>query len=199
MDTVPSSPRRPHSAQLLLDAARELLAEQPASEVTVREIAGRAGVQHTLIRRHFGSRDGLVMSVVAETLSQFAAAVASARDLTAAVRVGFDQFSTNLALTSGMAMLVVGRDVEELARYPLADAYEAQLLGAGVDPARAREAAVVVLALMSGWMVGERFWLGMAGCGDDPRAGREVVEQAVWALIDAAMNDPDTDPERSNR
>jgi TetR/AcrR family transcriptional regulator, repressor for neighboring sulfatase len=187
------------SAQLLLDAARELLAEKPAPEVTVREIAGRAGVQHALIRRHFGGRDALLRLVVAETLSQFATAVTSAGDLAAALRVGFEQFSTNLAITSGMAMLVVGHDLGELARYPLADAYEAQLLRAGVDSRRARDTAVIVIALMSGWMVGQRFWLGMARRGDDAQAGVEMVEQAVWAVIDRAMDDTNTTSGGSQR
>lgn len=190
MDTEVEQPcSRPPSAQLLLDAARELLARRPAPEVTIREIAARAGVQHALIRRHFGSRDGLVRLVVAETLSQFAAAVAAAPDLAAALAVGLEQFASDLALTSGMAMLVVGEDVGELARYPLADAYESQLLRAGVDPRRARDTAVMVIALMSGWMVGQRFWLGMSGRGDDPKAGLAMVEHAVWALIDRAMDD----------
>jgi AcrR family transcriptional regulator len=183
---------RPPSVQLLLDAARELLAEKPAPEVTIREIAARAGVQHALIRRHFGSRDGLVTVVVGETLSRFAAAVASAPDLAAALRVGLEQFSTNLTLTSGMAMLVLREDVGEFAHYPLADAYQAQLLRAGVDSGRARDTAVMVIALMSGWMVGQRFWLGMAGHRDDAPAGLELVDQAVWAIIDRAMNDTNT-------
>lgn len=199
VDTLPVARGRPASAQLLLEAARELLAEKPAPELTIREIAARAGVQHTLIRRHFGSRDGLVTLVVAETLSQFAATVASARDLAAAVRVGLEQFSTNQALTSGMAVLVVGRRVGALSRYPLADAYEAQLLRAGVAPDRARDTAVMVIALMSGWMVGQRFWLGMAGDSDDLRRGSELVEQAVWTLIDGAMSATDPPIEGSSR
>lgn len=189
MDTTDVADGRSSSVQLLLDAARELLAEKPAPEVTIREIAARAGVQHALIRRHFGSRDGLVTVVVAETLSQFAAAVASAPDLAAALRVGLEQFSTNLTLSSGMAMLVVRQDVGELPHYPLADAYQAQLLRAGVESGRARDTAVMVIALMSGWMVGQRFWLGMAGRLDDARAGLELVDQALWAIIDRAMND----------
>jgi AcrR family transcriptional regulator len=193
------APGRPPSAQLLLEAARGLLAEKPAPEVTIREIAARAGVQHTLIRRHFGSRDALVTLVVAETLSQFAATVASARDLAAALRVGLEQFSTSQALTSGMAVLVVGQHVGALPRYPLADAYEAQLLRAGVDPDRARDTAVMVIALMSGWMVGQRFWLGMGGHSDDPRRGSELVEQAVWALIDRAMSATDPPIEGSSQ
>jgi TetR/AcrR family transcriptional regulator, repressor for neighboring sulfatase len=189
IDTQAGTPPadRPHSAQRLLDAARELLAEKPAPDLTVREIAARAGVQHALIRRHFGSRDGLLARVVAETLAQFAAAVDAAPDFAAALAVGLEQLTTNRALTSGMAMLVVGRRIGDVVSYPLADAYEAQLLRAGVDPGRARDTAVVVISLMSGWAVGEGFWLGMSGRGNDPPGGREIVERAVGAIVDQAL------------
>jgi AcrR family transcriptional regulator len=189
MDTQASPVLGPPSAKRLFEATRELLAEQPATELTVRQIAARAGVQHTLIRRHFGSRDALLAFVVAETLSQFAAAVDAAPDLTTAVDTGLEQFRTNRALTSGMAVLVVGQGLGELERYPLADAYEAQLLRAGIARGRARDTAVMVIAVMSGWAVGVRFWIGMADRGDDPSAGHEIVGRAVWALIDEATND----------
>jgi AcrR family transcriptional regulator len=191
MDTSLSASLEPPSARRLFEAARELLAEKPATELTVRQIAARAGVQHTLIRRHFGSRDALLALVVAETLSQFAEAVAAAPDLGAAVRTGVEQFSTNRALTSGMAVLVLGHGLGDLDRYPLADAYEAQLTRAGVDPRRARDTAVVVIAVMSSWAVGAGFWLSMARRAEDPGGGRELVEPAVWAVINQAT--PHTD------
>ncbi len=192
MDTSSPPAGPPHSAHRLLEATRELLAEKPAAELTVRGIAARAGVQHTLIRRHFGSRDALLAWVVAETLAQFAAAVGAAPDLAAALAVSLDQFTTNRALASGMAVLIVGRGMDDVGRYPLADAVEAQLRRAGVDPERARDTAVVIISLMSGWAVGERFWLGMAGRRDDSRAGREIVEQAVWAIVDQARHETNT-------
>jgi AcrR family transcriptional regulator len=176
----------PPSAQRLFEAVRDLLAEKPATDLTVREIAARAGVQHTLIRRHFGSRRTLLTLVVAETLSQFATAVEAAPDLAGAVEVGLEQFGTNQALTSGMAVLVVGHDITTFASYPLADAYEAQLVRAGVAPDRARDTATVVIALMAGWAIGQPFWLGMAGRRDDPRTVRDTIERAVWAVIDHA-------------
>jgi AcrR family transcriptional regulator len=198
VDTDPTPVLRPRSAQRLFEAARELLAEKPAAELTVREIAARAGVQHTLIGRHFGGRDALLALVVAEALARFAAAVDAAGDLAAALRVGLEQFSTNRALASGMAVFVVGHDVGELARYPLADAYEGQLLRAGMGPGQARDTAVMVIALMSGWVVGQRFFLGMAGRRDDPQVGREMVERAVWALVDQAMHETDNNERGSN-
>lgn len=199
MDTEAPNGLSPRSAQLLFDAARDLLAEKSASELTVREIAARAGVQHTLIARHFGSRDALLALVVSETLARFAVAVETAPDLAAAVRTGLDQFSSNRALASGMAILVVGEGVGALGRYPLADAYEAQLVAAGVEAGRARDTAVCIISLLSSWAIGADFWLGMAGRSGDPRRGRDLVEPAVWAVVDQAKHPRDeptgsTDP-----
>lgn len=46
--------------QLILDAAIELSAEAPPDAITTRAIAERAGVQQSLIYRHFGSRQALL-------------------------------------------------------------------------------------------------------------------------------------------
>src|SRR5262245_38114204 len=54
----------PDARTRLIEAATELLADRPASAVTVREIAERAGLHHSLIHRHFGSKDELVRAVV---------------------------------------------------------------------------------------------------------------------------------------
>jgi AcrR family transcriptional regulator len=43
----------------LLDAARELFLSQGYSAVGLREVAARAGVDVTLVRRYFGSKQGL--------------------------------------------------------------------------------------------------------------------------------------------
>jgi len=49
-------------ARILL-AATELLAEQGVRASTVRGVADRAGISHTSVSWHFGSKDGLVCAV----------------------------------------------------------------------------------------------------------------------------------------
>ena len=44
----------------LLNAAIEIVAEKGLQGLTHRAVAGRAGVNHTLVAHHFGSMDGLV-------------------------------------------------------------------------------------------------------------------------------------------
>jgi len=68
-----TSPRRPgrpagtragEARDALLAAAHELMAEKGYPRVTVREVAERAGVQPGLVNYHFGSKTGLLRSVV---------------------------------------------------------------------------------------------------------------------------------------
>jgi AcrR family transcriptional regulator len=59
----------------LVEALRELLRDRPAGAISVREIAARAGVNHGLVHRYFGSKEALVR----EAVSRIAAQVHSAR------------------------------------------------------------------------------------------------------------------------
>lgn len=47
----------------LLRAAAEIMAERSPSEVTLREIAARAGVNYGLIHRHYGTKDQLLVAI----------------------------------------------------------------------------------------------------------------------------------------
>lgn len=51
----------------LLDAARDLFAERGYDRTTVRDIAGRAGVNQALLFRYFGSKEALFAAVVARS------------------------------------------------------------------------------------------------------------------------------------
>jgi TetR/AcrR family transcriptional regulator, repressor for neighboring sulfatase len=53
-------------------AAVELLADRGPREMTVRDVAERAGVNHALIHRHFGTKDALIRTVVAEQSRELA-------------------------------------------------------------------------------------------------------------------------------
>lgn len=62
-------PRRRDSAasrRELLAAASELFAERGYSRTTLRQVAGRAGLDAALVVRYFGSKDGLYQAVLAE-------------------------------------------------------------------------------------------------------------------------------------
>lgn len=54
----------------ILDAAAELMATRPITEISVREIAARAGVAHTMIYRHIGSKQDLERAVLDRTVNE---------------------------------------------------------------------------------------------------------------------------------
>ena len=48
----------------LLDAALTVINEAGSSQLTIREVARRAGVSHTAPYRHFADKDELIVAVV---------------------------------------------------------------------------------------------------------------------------------------
>lgn len=56
----------------LIDAAARMFAEQGPRAVSVREVAREAGVNHGLVHRHFGSKEGLLQEVMAHLASRIA-------------------------------------------------------------------------------------------------------------------------------
>ena len=82
--TVPSEPDlddrprpRPVGRAEVMAAVREsamtLFAERGPDAVTVREVADRAGVNHALIHRHYGTKEELLRVVLAEAVERMAA------------------------------------------------------------------------------------------------------------------------------
>lgn len=65
----PPASDQPPGRELILKAARELLAAQGTSRVTLRAVAERAGVQPPLVNYHFGSKDELFSAVIEEVIS----------------------------------------------------------------------------------------------------------------------------------
>ena len=57
-------PGRSASSERILDSAQELFAKRGPRAVTVRQVAEKAGVTHTLVHRYFGSKDDLIRAVV---------------------------------------------------------------------------------------------------------------------------------------
>ena len=48
----------------LIDAGAELFSQHGPANVSVRQVARSAGVNHGLVHRHFGSKEGLIQAVV---------------------------------------------------------------------------------------------------------------------------------------
>lgn len=61
---APARRDRPATERAILDAARACFAELGYSKATIRRIAGRAGVDPSLVIQYFGSKAGLFSSVM---------------------------------------------------------------------------------------------------------------------------------------
>lgn len=67
-DLKAGDPRRQRTIEALLGAAEEIFASRPVEEVTVEEIAARAGVAVGSIYNNFGSKAGLHAAVIDRAL-----------------------------------------------------------------------------------------------------------------------------------
>ena len=81
--TTRDEPTRPRGRDEVMDAVRaaaaELLAERSPRDITVRDVAARAGVNHALVHRHFGTKDDLFRAVIAELSTRVGAEIRTGR------------------------------------------------------------------------------------------------------------------------
>ena len=176
--------------QRLLVAARELLAEQPVSDITVRMIAKRAGVGHALISRYYESRGRLLTIAVGFALVELAAEVADASDAHAAIRRILDRvLSSELAGAINVVALQT-EEVEEREGFPIVEALTTHLEAAGAPAGAARSAAATLTMMVFAWAGAETRWLRMGGY-DDATTGRYEFLQILLALADRATGQAD--------
>jgi AcrR family transcriptional regulator len=73
--------------QAVIEAACELLMEKSPSQLSIREIAKKAGVNHGLVHRHFGSKQNLISQVVEHIDRQMREAAKGSDDFQQALRL----------------------------------------------------------------------------------------------------------------
>lgn len=135
--------------ELIADAARALFAERAYDEVSIGDIASRAGVSRTVMYDHFPSKQALVQSFLMEEMSALLAALTeqllgagtSYERFAAVVRTHFDFVSERplafrmLALDSrtDADIAQAGRDLRDLSDQALGAALAADAERAGLD------------------------------------------------------------------
>ncbi|MGB0648603.1 MAG: TetR/AcrR family transcriptional regulator, partial [Bradymonadia bacterium] len=62
--STPAPKGKSEVQKALIQAAGECFADRGIAQVSIREIATRAGVNHGLVHRHFGSKDGLLKATL---------------------------------------------------------------------------------------------------------------------------------------
>ena len=158
-------------------AALALLAERSPREVSVRDIAARAGVNHALVHRHFGSKQDLLRTVIHHQSAEIAAAARAlpSRDAAAALEL----LARYPAYWRILARAVL--DAPDLLPHDDFPAARAFLDLLGDDGKTARQAAAVAGALALGWIT---FGDHLAAALGEPDAARlhATVTDAVRRL-----------------
>jgi AcrR family transcriptional regulator len=165
----------------LVEAAAELFAARGPHAVSVREVAGAAGVNHGLVHHYFGSKEGLVVAVLEELAARSAAELDSGNppetiyaEDGAAARHG-----RILAF-----LLLSGADLSHYKRgFPTADALIARCRHRGLTARAARERAAQTLALVTGWQLFEPFITAATGLEQSSATRARVLGDALARLL----------------
>jgi AcrR family transcriptional regulator len=164
----------------VLESAADLFAERGPAATSVRDIAARSRVNHGLIHRHFGSKDGLVAAVL-DHLGQHLAGLLAAEAEGSVVGAAVDRQLRVIARTS-----LDGYSIGRLqTRFPtmelLLDSVRARH-GSDLD---ARLAAAHTIALQLGWVLFGDFLRASTGLEHlDDRAFARSVGNAVQRILD---------------
>jgi AcrR family transcriptional regulator len=163
----PGSPTGPAEVRhAVLDAAATLFALHGVDAVSLRDIAARADVNLSLIRRYVGTREELVLAVFAYLSDQVARAVAQ----NPMSGQGFepDTVMGQWTRVAG-ALVIAGRPVGPSARFNPVQAMARTIEeGFGLDPQAARLRAAQIVAAALGWRIFETYLVDAGGLGDVP-------------------------------
>jgi AcrR family transcriptional regulator len=130
----------------VLAAASELFAEKGPAATSIREVAARAGVNHGLLHRHFGSKRQLL----AATLQHLADSSAVLRE--SGGRPEQLEAAHELQIRVMVRSRLDGFAIEELQeRYPSMERFLEQVRSSHRDEDQARLLAAHAMALQFGW------------------------------------------------
>ena len=181
---------REQVSRALVTAAMEMFAARGHTAVSVREVAARAGVNHALVFRHFGSKDGLVRAV-----RQRAAEDLAGRMVGGPNQQSFRALTETLAedetLWRLVARAILDGDVDTLTAHPYhfvdasvwatARAQEAGMVETRIHP---RLIVGMVFALGLGWMSFHPVLIPLLGLPEsEPAEHRDRLRAAVGVLL----------------
>jgi AcrR family transcriptional regulator len=175
--------------QDILDATIALLSERPLHDVSVRDIATRAGVQHSLVTRHFGSKDALIAHAVATVASEYAGAVAATDDDAAGYLNALRHLEGRPFTAFVLTVPSSGREGETAAeRFPGFAAHLEWLRAAGApDDLHTRVAAGMALGMVAAWNLMQGLVLDATGIDPSEAAPARVIAESMVAEFVAAQ------------
>jgi TetR/AcrR family transcriptional regulator, repressor for neighboring sulfatase len=166
----------------ILDSAAEMFAERGPATASIRDIAGRAGVNHGLVFRHFGTKEQLVGSVL-DHLASSTTALIDAQAPMPDIEAAADQHLRVIARA-----LMDGFPVGELqSSFPAVARLLDEIRPRYGSDAEARMAAANVGALQLGWQLFEPFLRSATGLQGTPRARlQESIQAARDRILEPA-------------
>jgi len=174
----------------LLTAAVDVILEGSAGELSLRDVAQKAGVSAPTAYRHFATKQDLLDAVVAhiDRKMSIPPAIHSVEDFIAALPVIHRAFADNARLMRAYVRTRAATDLRHAGRANRARRVEAAARASFPDlPVEAVRALAPVLQLFSsssGWEIWSEQW-GLEG----ERAGH-VAAWIVGAIRDAVKRDP---------
>jgi AcrR family transcriptional regulator len=199
---VPFAPRgRERVVAALVEAATALFAERGPAGVSVRDIAARAGVNHGLLHRHFGSKQRLLRVVLDRLMRELATSVPLEMS-SEGLRELFTAVAGRETYWRALARAVLDGEAPRLlqSRFPLVEhlveglteLQRAGALGREFDP---RLVAAGIAAQVLGWLVFEPFLATAAGLGSGVRdRNRRALVDAMLAILSRMGDSHDDHP-----
>ena len=196
---------------LLLHAATEIVERTGSPNFTIREVAARAGINHGLVHRYFGTKDALVDAVIAEIEVSVAKDMAAEADIDALNSDGAATLARLIAhamlsertLSGGAAPVDIRPDANgginggaqradpTPAPSPVADLLVRRCREASdMSEQDARVVAAQIMALAMGWRLNEEFLIRSCGLGDHRvDALRKELLESCMRLAGAHVGD----------
>ncbi|MGH9092212.1 MAG: TetR/AcrR family transcriptional regulator [Acidimicrobiales bacterium] len=145
----------------ILAATVALLAEQGPAALTLRQIAERAGVPHTIIVRHFGDKAGLIRQATLGEILRWADAVRAEDDPVRAFVAGFRYLCRHRVSGTALALALSGtaRPQSDQDTFPVVETHVEVLVAAGMPRRAARDLALAAVTMIGGFVVGEDWWV----------------------------------------
>jgi AcrR family transcriptional regulator len=169
----------------ILQTAEKVFATRAPSEVTVREIAEAGGFHHSLVHRHFDTKENLVAEVVQRTLNDYVTAVSAYEDPADGIAAAMAHMADHPASFQAMASALLDERrgaVDDL--FPGFAAHRSQL--EATRRAGDVDLDVLTIALMAfaaGWAFLERRWMVAGGVGDDEQARVRAEVAGILARV----------------
>ncbi len=177
----------------LITATERLCAERSPGQVSVREIAGQAGVNHGQIQHYFGSKLALIAATMERIEAELIDRIASG----AAIELsGFIDFvSDRPAFTRMIAWVILeGRDDSVFEDLWFGKALSERLRAAGRPEEEAQALATQIMVLAGGWALFRPAIATATGLDAD---GVGLAQKSLQRLAESLVGNPCEAPGRA--